>query len=256
MRTTPDIRNAPPIIELRQYLLQPGRRDDLIELFDREFVETQEAVGIDVVGQFRDLDRPDYFVWLRGFDDMESRRQSLAAFYGGPVWAAHRDAANATMIDSDNVLLLRPVSTDSELHSGDPSSRDHHSTHGAIVTLIQHREPGREADYNRFFETTMQPQLDATGARTLGVYETEPAENDFPRLPVRDANVLVWFAAFDSPAELDNAWLTLQNLSASSSNEHQAREVSDIASDVMRLTPTSRSLLDGTARGIDRRVDR
>src|SRR5471030_240697 len=103
MRTSPDVRNAPPIIELRQYLLQPCRRDDLIELFDREFVETQEAVGIDVVGQFCDLDRPDYFVWLRSFDYMESRSHSLAAFYGVPVWGAHRDAANATMIDSDNV---------------------------------------------------------------------------------------------------------------------------------------------------------
>ena len=29
-----------PIVELRRYTLHPGRRDTLIELFDREFVET------------------------------------------------------------------------------------------------------------------------------------------------------------------------------------------------------------------------
>jgi hypothetical protein len=29
-----------PITELRRYTLHPGRRDELIELFDREFVET------------------------------------------------------------------------------------------------------------------------------------------------------------------------------------------------------------------------
>jgi hypothetical protein len=69
-----------PILELRQYTLHPGRRDDLIELFDREFVETQEAVGIQVIGQFRDLDKPDRFVWLRGFNDMPGRAQSLTAF--------------------------------------------------------------------------------------------------------------------------------------------------------------------------------
>ena len=33
------------IAELRQYKLVPGKRDVLIELFEREFVETQEAVG-------------------------------------------------------------------------------------------------------------------------------------------------------------------------------------------------------------------
>src|ERR1700734_1087769 len=93
-----------PIVELRQYTLHPGKRNVLIDLFEREFVETQEAAGMTLIGQFRDLDDPDRFVWLRGFADMSSRAQALAAFYGGPAWQAHRDAANATMIDSDNVL--------------------------------------------------------------------------------------------------------------------------------------------------------
>src|SRR5919108_2905023 len=96
-----------PIVELRMYALHPGRRDELIRLLEREFIETQEAVGIQVIGQFYDLDDPNRFVWLRGFHDMPARAQSLHAFYGGPVWKAHREAANATMIDSENVLLLR-----------------------------------------------------------------------------------------------------------------------------------------------------
>ena len=52
-----------PIVELRQYELRPGQRDVLIELFDRELVESQEAVGMQLIGQFCDLDRPDHFVW-------------------------------------------------------------------------------------------------------------------------------------------------------------------------------------------------
>src|SRR5438132_9839581 len=98
-----------PIVELRQYTLHPGQRDILIDLFDREFVESQEALGMKIIGQFRDLDHPDHFVWLRGFRDMTSRAKALSDFYGGPVWKAHLEAANATMIDSDNVLLLRPA---------------------------------------------------------------------------------------------------------------------------------------------------
>jgi hypothetical protein len=98
-----------PVVELRQYTLHSGKRDVLIDLFDREFVETQEEVGIKIIGQFRDLDHQDRFVWLRGFPDMTSRAKALNDFYSGPVWKAHREAANATMIDSDNVLLLRPA---------------------------------------------------------------------------------------------------------------------------------------------------
>jgi hypothetical protein len=35
-----------PVVELRQYTLRPGQRDVLIALFDREFVESQEAEGM------------------------------------------------------------------------------------------------------------------------------------------------------------------------------------------------------------------
>jgi hypothetical protein len=45
-----------PIVELRQYTLYPGQRDVLIDLFEREFVEHQEELGIRAIGQFRDLD--------------------------------------------------------------------------------------------------------------------------------------------------------------------------------------------------------
>src|SRR6266566_2124575 len=107
-----------PVVELRQYALHRGKRDVLIDLFDREFVETQEALGVKIIGQFRDLDHPDRFVWLRGFGDMTTRAKALTDFYGGPVWKAHREAANATMIDSDNVLLLRTLSTSSSTRSG------------------------------------------------------------------------------------------------------------------------------------------
>src|SRR6266513_4125333 len=98
-----------PIVELRQYTLHPGKRDAFIDLFDRQFVESQEAVGTRVIGQFRDHDDPNRFVWLRGFRDMPSRAQALQEFYGGPVWKTHREAANAAIVDSDNVLLLRPA---------------------------------------------------------------------------------------------------------------------------------------------------
>ena len=80
-------------------------------MFERMFIDALEADGMQVVGEFRDEDEPDHFVWLRGFptDSPEERAAALDRFYGGPVWAKHREAANATMIDSDDVLLLRPL---------------------------------------------------------------------------------------------------------------------------------------------------
>lgn len=174
------------IVELRQYRLHPGRREDLIALFDREFVETQEACGMTVIGQFRDLDDPDRFVWLRGFADMPARTRALAAFYGGPVWAAHRDAANATMIDSDDVLLLRPARAGSGF-ALDGLTRD--GDGGMLIATIRHLRPE---------EATPPVPADA-----LAAFVTERAENGFPRLPVRtDAHVFVTFGRVAGEGEV------------------------------------------------------
>src|SRR5260370_29120580 len=96
-----------PLVELRQYTLYPHMRDILIDLFDREFLESQEAVGMRVIGQFRDLHDPNRFVWLRGFRDMPTRAEALKAFYGSPEVQSHHGVATATIILPPHVFLLR-----------------------------------------------------------------------------------------------------------------------------------------------------
>src|SRR3546814_8907243 len=76
--TAPPAATADAVLELRQYTLRPHTRDTLIALFDSTFVESQEAVGMSVLGQFRDLDDPERFVWLRGrSEEHTSELQSL-----------------------------------------------------------------------------------------------------------------------------------------------------------------------------------
>jgi hypothetical protein len=67
------------VVELRQYTLKPGQRDVLIDLFDRHFIESQEADGMTIVGQFRDRRRPDRFVWIRGFADYAEETRGVGA---------------------------------------------------------------------------------------------------------------------------------------------------------------------------------
>ena len=172
------------VVELRQYTLHPGQRDVLIDLFDREFLETQEAVGMRVFGQFRDATDPDRFVWVRGFEDMDHRLVALRGFYGGPVWKAHSAAANATMIDSDNVLLLRPIGSGFDVpDAADRPAVDAPAPTSVVVAVLA--RPGEEAP---------------DGGEELGVFETEDAENTFPALPVRvGEQFVVTFRRFDDP---------------------------------------------------------
>ena len=177
------------VVELRQYTLHPNRRSELIQLFEREFIESQESAGIRVLGQFEDVDVPDRFVWFRGFQDMVQRREALTAFYEGPVWRANRDATNATLVDSDDVLLLRPVHP----WGGFPQrARERGDEPPASLLLIRvfHRAPGAD-DLLSFCREQVAPVLEGTGGTPIAWLETEHARNDF-RLPVRDgADVVV-----------------------------------------------------------------
>lgn len=179
----------PAVVELRQYTLHPGRRDALITLFERQFVESQQAAGVILIGLFRDLDDPDRFVWLRGFTGMEQRRAALTAFYDGPVWAAHRDAANAAMIDSDDVLLLQPHPVPAHAALGEVckpwtgGDRRLTLTVQTLDTALDVPDPGHP------------------GAQILAAWVTNPAQNTFPRLPVREGErVLVWLTAYADEA--------------------------------------------------------
>lgn len=189
------------VIELRRYLMQPGRRDDLIELFEREFITGQQAVGIDVLAVFREPEAPDRFTWLRSFADMPARAKALAAFYGGPLWQAHRTAANATMVDSDDVLLLRPSSGLAGLPGLGPAQRAAVPRPWRAVVLPL-AEPADGALRERAVVPWLRSLRDA-GAQELAVFETEPAPNNFPRLPVRtDGPVLVVLCAWPSDGPL------------------------------------------------------
>ena len=231
------------VLELRRYTLKPGQRDVLIELFDREFVETQEAVGMHLVGQFRDLDRPDHFVWIRGFPDMRARAESLQAFYGGPVWQAHREAANATMIDSDNVLLLRPVSVEDAFATPLVPRLSTPST-SRVVAFIYSLDAPVDDTFREFFDTELAPALAEAGVLPIARLETEAAENTFPRLPVRTGeHVFLWFARFDDAAAWHAAESRLAQSERWTSLRTRLEDVLAAPPERLVLEPTVRSRL-------------
>lgn len=234
------------VFELRRYRLRPGHREALIGLFDREFVEPQEALGMHIAGEFRDLDDPDAFVWVRSFETMESRTEALATFYSSPIWKQHGPAANVTMLNSDNVLLLKPTgdvlpfahNLERQRESERPEAR------GLIVVNTCSLAPGTEEDFSRFFGEAALPILRDAGARIDATFVTERSANGFPRLPVREGEtVFVWF---ECHREVESAERYQEQL------RQNVRWTDDVLPrmdgqcwrrmEVARLAPTSRSL--------------
>lgn len=237
-----------PIVELRQYTVQPGKRDVLIELFERAFIEAQEAGGAAVIGQFRDVENPDRFVWLRGFPDMEKRQSALHAFYSGSVWQEHRAAVNAIVVDSDNVLLLHPARPTSGFLL-DPGTRPSPGAQeippGLVVATILSFEAPPTADFLDFFDNSLAPVLIRNGASLLSSCVTEDSENTFPALPVREGEqVFVWFSCFQDQTAYD------EHVTALVQEEQWHHQIWEplmrrlkAAPQILKLSPTARSLV-------------
>jgi hypothetical protein len=152
-------------------------------------------------------------VWLRAFPDLGSRAARLQSFYSGPIWKANAAAANATMVDVDNVLLLRPVRPDTVFAL--PPERRPSPAEATLVATIHYRERPFDAEFVDGF----QRRAEHAGVKPLAMFWTEYGDNDFPALPVRSGvHAFVWFAR----EEVDLVGLT---------------------TDRLRLAPTPRSLL-------------
>jgi hypothetical protein len=238
-----------PIIDLRQYTLYPDTRDDFVALFDREFVETQEAAGMRIIGQFRDLGDVNRFVWIRGFPDMPLRKEALTSFYiHGEAWRRFGELARSKMIDSSDALLLHPIRPDAAFavaRAADRPSLDSVLSPGLIVATIHHLPKPVDADFLEFFQGSVQPMLTGAGGRVLGTFATEHSPNNFPRLPLREGeNVFVPFLGFDCLATY-HQYLTALGRHPKWRSEIYPAVLSRLQGrpQVLRLAPTSRSQL-------------
>lgn len=236
------------IVELRQYTLHPGRFDAFAQLFDDEFIDPLEAAGMTVIGEFRDLDDPNRFVWLRGFADMPARASALAAFYDGPVWKARRAAANANFTDTDNVLLLHPVPGQGGVPlAARAARRADDGAGGTVVVTVYALRAARAAQFPAFFAQRVAPALEQSGIHVLARFETESSANNFPRLPVREGEqVFVWIAKFADAERAAAALETLRQLPAwRDAVAPQLQQQLSGPTQLLRLAPTPRSRLRG-----------
>src|SRR4030095_4660041 len=60
-------------LELRNYVTKTGKRDEFIAYFEENFIDSQNALGGFVLGQFRVKGAEDNFFWIRGYRDMAER---------------------------------------------------------------------------------------------------------------------------------------------------------------------------------------
>jgi hypothetical protein len=193
-----------PVIELRRYTIRDGERERFARYFETFFPEAVQQSGAIVAGHFFERKNSSAFTWIRGFRDMDDRAKANAALYYGPVWKEHRTRMNSLMVDSDDVLLLRPLGPGRGIPifpAVDPVREDKGAQGVVAAQIFPIQAKGVEA-----FVQQAEPvfaDYRATGGREAGVLVTLDAPNNFPQLPVRtDGPYVVWLGVFQDDETL------------------------------------------------------
>jgi hypothetical protein len=192
-------------MEFRRYTIKPGERAHFTQYFDSYFPEAFQQLGAVAVGSFLERENESGFTWIRAFHTIDDRAVVNAAFYYGSVWSEHRSTLNGLMIDSDNVLLLCPLSPDRGimiLPAVDPVT-EANGAQGIVVAQLFAVKANSVEAFARTAESTF-ASYRAAGAREAGVLVTLDAPNNFPQLPIRaDGPYLVWLGILEDSQMLD-----------------------------------------------------
>jgi hypothetical protein len=229
------------VIEFRRYTIRDGEREHFAQYFESYFPEAFQQLGAIAVGQFLERGNDSRFTWLRGFHNMDDRAKVNALFYYGPLWKEHAATLNSLMTDSDNVLLLRPLSRErgiTVLPAVDPVNEEN-GAQGIAIAQIFAVKAGNVDAFAQQAESTFARYRDGD-AREAGVLVTLDAPNNFPQLPVRtDGPYLVWLGIVENESSLKSFTDLLESTQQSLNTTGLLRS----APEIVVLNPTRRSRL-------------
>ncbi|MGI8555743.1 MAG: hypothetical protein ACR2LT_05255 [Pyrinomonadaceae bacterium] len=193
------------VLELRDYLVRQGRRDEFINLFEENFVESQNILGGYILGQYRIKSADDNFLWMRGFKDMPARYKFLNDFYfGSPAWKQHKSEANSMLLNNDNVHLLQPLSLKDNSSAAETGfNTDWFGQQAKGIAVIDFYTSNTKLPMLiEFVKKEYAAILSSSKIQNTSFWTSETTPNDFTGLPVfQDKNLLVQITFYKNEFE-------------------------------------------------------
>jgi hypothetical protein len=230
------------VIEFRRYTIKEGERAHFAQYFESYFPEAFEQLGAIAFGSFFERKNPSGFTWFRGFHSLDDRAVVNGTFYYGPLWKEHKSKLNDIVIDSENVLLLEPLSPErgiTVLPAVDPVTEPN-GAQGVIIAQIFAVKANSVGAFAQMAEELF-ANYRAAGALEAGLLVTLDVKNNFPQLPIRtDGPYLVWLGVVKDNQVLERQFSPLV--------ERSLRSLIDTgllrgAPELVILDPTRRSRL-------------
>ena len=95
------------LFELHQVRARPGRRADLVKVFEEEVIPFQMSKGVVIVGSWVGEQEDDLYVWIRRFDSEEERVNLYKAIYQSDHWKTVLGPHLAPLSDRESIVITR-----------------------------------------------------------------------------------------------------------------------------------------------------
>lgn len=228
---------AAEVHELRHYVTRPGRREDLVAMFEAHFLDAYERAGARIVATWRNLDDPRRWCWIRAFESLEARNGALRGFYTSEVWRQRADACNATLADVGDARLLHPLLAPVAAPDGAASGAPVHEL------LASQVGPGDVEAVAGLHAAAMLPLLEAHGAQATARWVSADAGPPDPRRPLRAGTWVVTLVRHADAAALARSRRLRPASAAWRAFERQLAPLATVPMERWRLAPTARSAL-------------
>lgn len=189
----------------------PGERNNYKAGFET-IVDTLNARKNYVLGQYYITDGPDRFVWIRGFDDMPSRKEALTGFFESMYWKEIMGSITKDIVNYTNVYLLKPLQIEkAKIDSGFAFDGKWFATQNNFTVVDFYLANGMRDDFIGFLQSTFDSVLSKSGARDRTYWISEMTENNSPLPAFQDQNLVVAVTHFASEKELNAASAKLKS---------------------------------------------
>jgi hypothetical protein len=230
------------VIELRDYVIRQGRRDEFINLFEENFIQSQNILGGYTLGQYRVKGADDNFFWIRGFKDMSDRNKFLNDFYyGSPAWKQHKSTANSMLLNNDNVHLLKPLNLKDGPNNADFSFNTNWFGQEKGIAVVDFYTSNTKLEMLiEFVKKKYIAVLNTSKIENTSFWISEMTPNEFTALPVfQDKNLLVQITFYKNEFE----YQTKMKDVTSKMNDELKSEMADLVTikNTLILYPTEKS---------------
>ncbi len=226
------------VIELRNYLIKPGRRDEFINYFEENFIESQNELGGYTLGQYRVKGADDNFFWIRGFENMPARNKFLNDFYYGPFWKEHRNVPNSMLLNNDNVHLLKPLN----VSDSTGFNTNWFGKEKGIAVIDFYTSNTKLDKLIEFINKRYISILNSCGINNISFWISEISPNEFTALPVfQDSNLLVQISFYKDELEYQSKLAGIHE----TMNDELKTEMADLVTikNTLTIYPTEKSFL-------------